>query len=92
MNNKECTRLAVGNKAGQKRIGVGWVYGPSNWDASPSAGLYLTQSQSSLTAALDRTHSDVKGSDATVTKLNSPGLFVNGSKGFLSFSIHTKLL
>lgn len=43
MNNKECTRLAVGNKAGQKRIGVGWVYGPGNWDASPSAGLYLTK-------------------------------------------------
>lgn len=73
----------------QSKIEEDW---PCNWDTSPSAGLYLTQSQCSLTAALDRTHCDVKGSIATVIKLNSSGLFIDGSKGFLSFSIHTKLL
>lgn len=58
---------------------------PLSWSVSD-------KSQNSLTAALDRMHSDVKGSDATVIKLNSPRLFIDGSKGFLNFSIHTKLL
>lgn len=58
---------------------------PLSWSVSD-------KSQNSLIAALDRMHSDVKGSDATVIKLNSPRLFIDGSKGFLNFSIHTKLL